>query len=186
MKKAILILSLLLPMVSYAQEGFYSKLSLTVWTRNFEEATASKTNDGVEKTEGGFTPGFGYRFNSNWATELEYLSTMDFTVQENGREGTINMWALTVAPKYYFDSLFLEEKLSFFVKFRVGYTKIVGTSFYGNAGSNSSYTLGPSFGADYQLNTNWNLYLDIGGLWAAGDVEDYDFHPWQIGIRYYF
>lgn len=176
----------MLPLTSIAESKWYGQLSLTVWTRNFEEATASQNNDGVEKTEGGFTPGIGYRHNESWSYELEYLSTMDFSVSEGGRNGRINMWALTIAPKYTFSKKFFEDDLSFFIKFRLGYTKIVGTSFYGNTGSNSSYTGGPAFGLDYKLSDPWELYIDIGGLWAAGDIEDYDFHPYQIGTRYLF
>lgn len=169
-----------------AENRWYGQLSLTAWTRNFEEATSSRTNDGVEKTEGGFSAGIGYIYDNNLAFELEYLPTMDFSVSQGDRTGTINMWALTIAPKYTFSKKLFEEKLSFFVKYRLGYTKMSGTSFYGNTGSNASYTMGPAFGMDYKINERWQTYVDIGGLWASGDIEDYDFHPWQIGGRYLF
>jgi|GEM_PF-3797319 len=186
LNKMFVIIAVFSSFSALAESRWYSQLSLTVWTRNFEEATASKNNDGVEKTEGGFTPGIGYIYNENLAYELEYLSTMDFTVTEGNRTGSINMWALTIAPKYTFSRKFIEDKLSLFVKFRVGYTKITGTSFYGNTGSKSSYTLGPALGADYKISERWQTYIDVGGLWAGGDVENYDFHPWQIGGRYLF
>lgn len=96
------------------------------------------------------------------------------------------MIALTLAPKYRFGKGWLSEKVNFFIKMRVGWTKISGTDIYGNNGSETALTLGPAIGADYSFHKNWNAYIDIGGLWSSGDVEDYDFHPWNIGIRYLF
>jgi hypothetical protein len=185
-KKILFLTAMILSFSALAENRWYGQISLTVWTRNFEEATPSRNNDGVEKTEGGFAPGLGYHYNSHWAFELEFLPTMGFTVNQGNRTGTISMWALTLAPKYTFSQRYFSEKLSFFVKFRLGYTKMTGTSFYGNTGSNSSYTLGPAVGMDYKINDRWQAYVDIGGLWASGDIEDYDFHPWQIGGRYLF
>ncbi len=177
---------LLFSSILYGEDRFYTQLSLAVWTRNFEEATPQKNNQGVESTEGGFVAGFGYRLNSDWAFEIEFLPTMDFTVRDGAREGKIHMWAVTLAPKYTFSWRAFDNKLSFFAKIRLGYTQIMGTTFYGNNGGNSSYTMGPAIGADYILNSDWEAFLDIGGLWAGGDVEDYDFHPWLIGLRYQF
>jgi hypothetical protein len=185
-KLMICLVSIVFLNPSLAEEDWYTQLSLTVWTRNFEEASPRHNNDGYEKTEGGFTPALGYRHDSSWAFELEFFSTMDFTVREGTREGTINMMALTLAPKYTFSKRFINDKLSLFAKVRIGYTKIIGTGFFGNNGSNSSYTMGPALGADYDINSKWQAYIDIGGLWAAGDIENFDFHPWQIGSRFYF
>lgn len=190
MKKIILLLTLALPVFLStkvnSEESYYTQLAASLWTRNFEEATPSQNNDGIESTEFGYAVGLGYRLNSSWAFELEYLKSSDFSAENQGRQGELSVMAVTIAPKYSFSPRFFDDRLSLFGKIRFGYTQIDGTSLYGNDGSNESSTFGLGFGMDYKVVENLESFIDIGGLWASGDVEDYDFHSWQIGMRYFF
>jgi hypothetical protein len=181
-----LIYFLILPASYAVDDSFYAQAGVIVWTRNFEEASPRGNNDGVEKTEGGFSFAVGKELNKNWAVELEFLSTMEFSVVNASRSGLISMNAFTLAPKYSFAHDWLLKDLSFFAKLRLGWTKIKGADIYDNFGNEEALTLGPAIGVDYRINENFASYLDIGGLWVSGDVEDYDFHPWQLGIRYLF
>ena len=61
-----------------------------------------------------------------------------------------------------------------------------GTDILGNDGEEDSITGGMAFGATYQFDDNWSVLIDLGGLWADDDIEDFDFHPWQVGIRFHF
>lgn len=185
--KAIILLTILVPCLSFAEEAkSYLQTSVTFWTRNFEEATATSTNEGIESLEGGFSLGGGYRFTENFAIEAEFLSAMGFEVQNQARTGEISMYAITAAPVYIFKPSFLPDQMEMFAKFRIGYTKMQGTDILGNNGKEDSVTGGMSFGATYKFNENWSGLIDIGGLWADDDIEDYDFHPWQVGIRFHF
>jgi hypothetical protein len=181
MKLIISSIALLFSLETFA--NYYAQAGILVWTRNFEEA-AGGSNEGVEKTEGGFSIGFGKAFNEKWSAELEYLPSMEFSVSKENREGRIGMMAITVAPKYNFGHGFIDENLSFYAKLRVGWTKIKGTDIYDNYGKETSWTMGPTIGTDYKYDDNFIIFFDVGGLWSGGDVEDYDFFPWQLGLRY--
>lgn len=185
--KALIILTFLLPCITFAQETkSYLQTGLIFWTRNFEEATPTNTNEGIESLEGGFSIGGGYRFTENFALEGEFLQSMGFEVQNAGRIGEMSVYALTVAPVYIFKPSFLPDQMEMFAKFRLGYTKMQGTDILGNDGKEDSITGGMAFGATYQFDDNWSVLIDLGGLWADDDIEDYDFHPWQVGIRFHF
>lgn len=185
--KALITLTFLLPCITFAQETkSYLQTGLIFWTRNFEEATPTNTNEGIESLEGGFSIGGGYRFTENFALEGEFLQSMGFEVQNAGRIGEMSVYALTVAPVYIFKPSFLPDQMEMFAKFRLGYTKMQGTDILGNDGKEDSITGGMAFGATYQFDDNWSVLIDLGGLWADDDIEDYDFHPWQVGIRFHF
>jgi hypothetical protein len=182
--KIFILISMLYCFQASAQ--YYTQASVIVWTRNFEEATATGDNSGIEKTEGGFSLGFGKRFNQDWSVELEFLPTMDFEVEKDNQKGHISMIAFTIAPKYTFAQDWPEENISLYIKLRVGWTKISGTDILNNYGKETSWTVGPALGVDYQINDQFSSYFDVGGLWSGGDVEDFDFFPWLLGLRYHF
>jgi opacity protein-like surface antigen len=185
--KILLFLTLILPCITFAEEAkTYLQTGVIFMSRNFEEATASNTNDGIESLEGGFSLGTGHRFAHNFAVEAEFIQSMGFEVQNAGRAGEISMYALTIAPVYIFKPSFLPEQMELFAKFRIGYTKMQGTDILGNNGKEDSITGGMGFGVTYKFNENWSGLIDLGGLWADDDIEDYDFHPWQVGIRFHF
>lgn len=185
--RRLLLITLFIPTIVLAESSkTYLQSSVIFWTRNFEEATSSNTNDDIESLEGGFSFGIGHRFTNSFALELEFLPSMGFEVSHNGQTGEISMYAITIAPVYIFKPNFLNEKMEFFAKYRIGYTKMKGTDILGNNGQEDSITMGMAFGSTYKFNDRWSGYIDIGGLWSDGDIENFDFHPWQVGIRFSF
>jgi predicted porin len=139
--RILLFLIYLFPSLSLAEENTYLQTSFIFATRNFEEATPTNTNDGIESWTEGFSIGGGYRFSTSFALELEYLQSDGFKVQNQNQNGEISVYALTIG------------------------LGIVTT---------------------YQINKSWSGLVDIGGLWANEDIEDFDFIPLQVGIRFYF
>lgn len=182
MKRIILIFSLLFSTPVFA-EKHYVKGSMIIWKRNFEEGTALQNNEGIESTEGGLSVGYGYFIKDNLSVELELMNSMKFTVEPPaGSAGEVDIAAATIAPVYHWKWDFAGGDFSFYAKFRFGYAKVNGTSAIKPAPDNSSLTMGMGVGAFYEFKPQWKIVADFGGLWQAGDIEDYDFYPLMIGL----
>ena len=184
--RILLFLIYLFSSLSLADESTYLQSSFIFATRNFEEATPTNTNDGIESWTEGFSIGGGHRFSTSFAIEFEYLKSDGFKVQNQNQTGEISVYALTISPVYIFKPSFFPEEMEMSGKLRVGYTKMQGTNILGNNGKESSLTIGLGVATTYRINKNWSGLVDIGGLWANEDIEDFDFIPLQVGIRFHF